>query len=486
MDESEKVWLRDWVQRIVQRPVIEIPDGASGSDDLSADDRETVRELDRLFWEEMAAAGRMSGEILAAVRPVGGGMKLAALEQIVADLGVRGEDVMYVGDSITDAPPFAAVRRWGGVSLSFNGNGYALAAAEFAAASRRHAAHARAGARLRRRRPRGGRRHGAPSGPASTRRRGRRGATARRDRRRRRRCRPHRHSPRSASSTRRARGSPRRRRGPARTSAASPSPASADLPEWTSRGRSRPARTRGAGAGAVNAIAGGGTLITFPALTAVGVPPLNANMTNAVASSPAHSAGRWRNGATSTDSGGALAQMTLPAAGGGMVGALLLFATGAGLFTALVPWLILAATLLLAAEPWLRRSSARRLSAPARDAHEHPVGAVVCAFAASVYGGYFGAGFGIVMLALFSFVLPEPLARVNAVKQFVAVVANGTAAIVFATAGDVVWSAAAVMAAGALAGGSLGGRFAGRVRADVLRIVVVVIGLVVAGVYFVR
>ena len=77
----------------------------------------------------------MSGELLAAVRPVGGGMKLAALEDIVADLGVRGEDVMYVGDSITDVPPFAAVRRWGGVSLSFNGNGYALAAAQYAAAS---------------------------------------------------------------------------------------------------------------------------------------------------------------------------------------------------------------------------------------------------------------------------------------------------------------------------------------------------------------
>ena len=77
----------------------------------------------------------MSGELLAAVRPVGGGMKLAALEQIVAAEQVSGDAVMYVGDSITDAPALSAVRAWGGVSLSFNGNGYALAAAEFAAAS---------------------------------------------------------------------------------------------------------------------------------------------------------------------------------------------------------------------------------------------------------------------------------------------------------------------------------------------------------------
>ena len=81
-------------------------------------------------------------------------MKLAALEAIVAERGVAGADVMYVGDSITDAPPLAAVKAWGGVALSFNGNGYALAAAEFAAASPDAEVHARAGAGVRARRPR--------------------------------------------------------------------------------------------------------------------------------------------------------------------------------------------------------------------------------------------------------------------------------------------------------------------------------------------
>ena len=101
---------------------------------LSDEDRATVRELDRLFWEELPGR-RVSQALTESVHPVGGGQKLAALEEIVAAEGVDGSGVMYVGDSITDTPPLAAVKAWGGVSLSFNGNGYSIAAAEFAAAS---------------------------------------------------------------------------------------------------------------------------------------------------------------------------------------------------------------------------------------------------------------------------------------------------------------------------------------------------------------
>ena len=133
MPKDERGWLRGETARVLGRSLIEIPDGASSVDDLSPADAVTVAELDDLFWTRMA--GRVSGELVAAVHPVGGGMKLAALEEIVAAEGVKGAGVMYVGDSITDAPPLAAVKAWGGVSLSFNGNGYALAAAELAAAS---------------------------------------------------------------------------------------------------------------------------------------------------------------------------------------------------------------------------------------------------------------------------------------------------------------------------------------------------------------
>ncbi len=133
MPEAEAAWLREMAARVLARPVIGIPGGARSADDLSAEDQEAVAELDDLFWTRME--GKVSGEMLAAVHPVGGGQKLAALEEIVAAERVEGDGVMYVGDSITDAPPLEAVKAWGGVSLSFNGNGYAIAAAEFAAAS---------------------------------------------------------------------------------------------------------------------------------------------------------------------------------------------------------------------------------------------------------------------------------------------------------------------------------------------------------------
>jgi len=133
MPEDEKTWLRDEARLVLERDLIEIPAGASSLGDLSPADAVTVAQLDDLFWARMV--GRVSGELVAAVRPVGGGMKLAALEAIVTAEGAETSGVMYVGDSITDAPPLAAVKAWGGVSLSFNGNGYAIAAAEFAAAS---------------------------------------------------------------------------------------------------------------------------------------------------------------------------------------------------------------------------------------------------------------------------------------------------------------------------------------------------------------
>ena len=162
MPEDEAAWLREWVPRVCARPIIEYPaeamtaaeghaGGGAAADSgvpgrapwrspdaalewLTDEDKATVRELDRLFWSEMPQRP-VSQALTESVRPVGGGQKLAALEEIVAAEGVEGSGVMYVGDSITDTPPLAAVKAWGGVSLSFNGNGYAIAAAEFAAAS---------------------------------------------------------------------------------------------------------------------------------------------------------------------------------------------------------------------------------------------------------------------------------------------------------------------------------------------------------------
>ena len=238
--------------------------------------------------------------------------------------------------------------------------------------------------------------------------------------------------------------------------------------------------------GAVNALAGGGTLITFPALIAVGLPALNANVTNTVALVPGYLGGATAQRDDLSGQRRRVAVAAVPAVAGGLVGGALLLWTGATLFEALVPWLILAATALLAAEPWLGKSAARRLQSPRANERPHLAGVGAAAFAGSVYGGYFGAGLGIILLALFSLLLPDSLKRINALKQTVSLLANGAAAVLFATTGDVVWAAAAVMAVGALLGGALGGRFAGRVRADILRAVIVALGLAVATVYFVR
>jgi uncharacterized membrane protein YfcA len=240
------------------------------------------------------------------------------------------------------------------------------------------------------------------------------------------------------------------------------------------------------GGGAINALAGGGTLITFPALTAMGVPALNANITNTVALVPGYFGGTIAQRRDLNGQRRRVELMALPAVAGGILGGALLFTTGAALFDSLVPWLILLATALLAAEPWLKRMAAQRLRLPTAGKRENPLGVGVTAFAGAIYGGYFGAGLGIIMLALFSLVLPDSLRRVNALKQTLSLLANGAVAILFAATGKVVWSAAAVMAVGALLGGTLGGQFTGKVPAGILRGVMLALGLAVAVAFFLK
>jgi uncharacterized membrane protein YfcA len=170
---------------------------------------------------------------------------------------------------------------------------------------------------------------------------------------------------------------------------------------------------------------------------------------------------------------------------GGVLGGLLLLYSGERLFRAIVPYLILLASGLLAVQEPLRAWILRRAQSDSASQGKDrwtllPVGL------AAVYGGYFGAGVSVIILAVLGLVLDDSLTRLNALKQAISFVTNIAAAIFFLFSGQVVWPAALVMAIGALIGGAIGGRLAGRVHPATLRWMVVTIGVVVAIIYLVR
>ena len=238
-------------------------------------------------------------------------------------------------------------------------------------------------------------------------------------------------------------------------------------------------------AGAVNALAGGGTLITFPTLTALGVPAVAANVTNTVGLLPGYF------GATLAQRKDLRGQehrlwWAVPAGIlGGLVGGILLLRTGERLFRDLVPYLILLASGLLAAQDPLRKWVARRVDRRTSVGTSHERWTAIPTGLAAVYGGYFGAGLSVIVLAVLAVMLDDNLTRLNALKQVVAFATNTAAAVFFLFSGKVIWPVAAVMALSALAGGAIGGKLAGRVRPSRLRAVVVAIGVIVAVIYLV-
>jgi uncharacterized membrane protein YfcA len=236
--------------------------------------------------------------------------------------------------------------------------------------------------------------------------------------------------------------------------------------------------------GAVNAIAGGGTLITFPTLTAIGIPPIAANVTNTVALAPGYLSATL---AQARDLRGQKSRLwlCLPAGVlGGVLGGILLLWTEERVFRNLVPFLILLASGLLAVQGPLRSWLARPRAHGPRTLVGVPL--FVAIGIAAAYGGYFGAGLSVIVLAVLGLVLDDSLTRLNALKQAVAFAVNVAAAIFFLFSGHVVWPAALAMAIGALLGGALGGRLAGRIQPLVLRWTVVVIGTIVGVIYLVR
>ncbi len=237
------------------------------------------------------------------------------------------------------------------------------------------------------------------------------------------------------------------------------------------------------GAGVVNAIAGGGTLISFPVLTALGVPSVRANATNTVSLCPGYIGGTYAQRRDLEGQHEGLAPKLVASAVGGLTGSILLVVTSEAAFRRAVPFLILVATLLLAFQDRIRR---------ALFAHRHPggrrhaVAETAAIGTAAVYGGYFGAGLGIVVVAVLGLFSDLPFTRLNAVKQLISFTVNIFAAGFLVFSGKVAWSYVAVMAPAALAGGNLGGHVAGVLKPIVLRRFVVVLGLVVTVVYFAK
>jgi uncharacterized membrane protein YfcA len=231
--------------------------------------------------------------------------------------------------------------------------------------------------------------------------------------------------------------------------------------------------------GAINAVAGGGTFIVFGTLSLLGVPPVVANATSSIAQLPGYVTSTlaywsdirrlWRHALL----------LVAASALGGLLGALILLALDNAAFRALVPWLLLAATALFAAGPWLVRwinSGDRRMPEPLIAAIQ---------FVASIYGGFFGAGMGVIMLATLGLTADNDYHRINAIKNLLSIVIAIIAIAVFISGGIVSWPHALVMIPGVAFGGYGGVWVARRVPQPVLRAVVIAIGVVLSVYYLV-
>jgi hypothetical protein len=234
-------------------------------------------------------------------------------------------------------------------------------------------------------------------------------------------------------------------------------------------------------AGAVNAVAGGGTLLTFPALTSA-IDPEFANATSTVALFPGTLASVWGYRQQLPACKKWIGWLTVPSVLGGAVGALLVDQT----FGVVIPWLILLAAVLFLLQPTLGRLFKRETAALQDPSGKVLAGIVVVQLFIGIYGGYFGAGIGILMLSSLSFLGLKDIHETNALKTFLAFCINVIAAGIFSARGMVEWRYALAMAAAAILGGYLGARFSLLLRPVLVRWIVIVIAFSLAAYYFAR
>lgn len=234
--------------------------------------------------------------------------------------------------------------------------------------------------------------------------------------------------------------------------------------------------------GAVNAVAGGGTLLSFPALLAAGLPPITANITSSVGMLAGYASGSLAYRPELAGQRDRLRALLPFALGGGVAGAGLLLVTPERTFRVVVPYLVLGSCALLAAQPRLAAALGERPHG-SPDVHW---GARLGVGIGAVYGAYFGAGLGVLLLAVLGILVADDLQRLNALKGLLSLVIAAVGVLVFLVSAQVAWGAAAVLGASAYAGGTVGVRVARRLPPAVMRGAVVVIGVVVGVALLVR
>ena len=233
----------------------------------------------------------------------------------------------------------------------------------------------------------------------------------------------------------------------------------------------------GLAAGTLNTIVGSGSLITFPTLLALGYPPVVANVSNTVGLVPGSISGAIGYRRELAGQGARLRILGSASVAGGLTGAVLLLVLPAEVFDAVLPVLILVACGLVAAQPSLARRVATRSGEP------RPHGGAplfVAVFVTGVYGGYFGAAYGVILVALLGIFVDDGLQRLNATKNVLAAVVNGVAAMVFVLVAPVAWPPAVLLAIGSAIGGQIGARIGRCISQGWLRAAIIVVGVLVA------
>lgn len=228
-------------------------------------------------------------------------------------------------------------------------------------------------------------------------------------------------------------------------------------------------------AGTINTVVGSGTLVSFPVLLGIGLPPVTANVTNTVGLFPGSLAGAWGYRRELRGQGRRLAVLSVCSILGAVVGAVLLLSLPEDAFEGIVPWLIALALVLVVAGPRITRRLRETRFAPSE---RITLALAVATALTGVYGGYFGAAQGVLLVAFMGLLLAEDLQRINAAKNVLAGLVNLVAALVFVFVADIRWDVAGLVAVGSIAGGLLGAKIGRRLPPNVLRGVIVVVGLV--------